>query len=174
MRRARIERRGGQGSEQRHEFWNGIVRPRRVSGMALAALDDERAIKRAAPANLDRVAEHFGARRLADDAMIETLALVISPAQEFFGAIDRRAFLVAGDEKPDRALGQSSSRDKGAGGGGEGGNAAFHVSGAASPHRALCHLPAKGSNRQLAASPTGTTSVWPAKTRKGALVPKRA
>src|SRR4051794_21984657 len=109
--------------------------------MALAALYNERAVERAAPADLDRVAEHFRARWFADDAMIEPLAFVVSPAQEFFGAIDGRAFLVAGDEKTDRALGRSSSRNKSAGGGREGGNPAFHVGGAAPPNRALGERP---------------------------------
>jgi hypothetical protein len=44
--------------------------------MTLAPCDYERAIERAPPANLDRVAEHFRARRFADDAMIEPLAFV--------------------------------------------------------------------------------------------------
>ena len=35
-------------------------------------------------------------------------------------------------------------------------------------------VPAKGSCRQAAASPTGTTSVWPAKQRFGPSVPRRA
>ena len=56
MRGAGIERRGDQGVGEPQEFWNGIVRPLRVSGMALASLDNERGIERAASADLDRVA----------------------------------------------------------------------------------------------------------------------
>ena len=103
MRRAGIEWRGGQGAEQSHELWNRIVRSLGKGGMALAALDNERAVERAAPADLDRVAEPLKARWFADDAMVEVFAFPVSPAQEFFGAIDGRAFLVAGDEKADRA-----------------------------------------------------------------------
>ena len=65
--------------------------------MALAAKGIERGVERAAPSNLDRVAQRFGARRLANNAMVETLALIISPAQELFRAIDRRTFLVGED-----------------------------------------------------------------------------
>src|ERR1019366_3054967 len=140
MRRALVERRGGQGIEQTHEFWKGIVRLLGVGGMTLPSLDDERAIERAAPSNLDRVAERLSARRFADDAMVEALAFVVSPAQELFGAIDRRAFLVAGDEKTDRALVRSMLRGISAGGGGKRGNAPLHVGRAAPPDRAIGHL----------------------------------
>src|SRR5207237_9669655 len=103
--------------------------PLGMGGMALAPRDNERAVERAGPANFYRVPKGLRARWFADDAMIETLAFLVSPAQEFFGAVDRRAFLVAGDEKPNRALGQPSLRNKGAGSGGEGGNPTLHVGG---------------------------------------------
>src|ERR1019366_9893847 len=140
MRRAHVDRRGGQGIEQTHEFWKGIVRFLGVGGMALPSLDDERPVERAAPPNLDRVAERVSACRFADDAMVEALAFFIGPAQKFFRAIDRRAFLVAGDEKTDRALVRSMLRGISAGGGGKGGNASLHVGRAAPPDRAIGHL----------------------------------
>ena len=104
MRSACVERRGDQGGKQPHELWNGIVRLLGIGGMTLAAFGNKRAVERATPADLDHIAKRIAARRLADDAMIEALALLIGPTQELFRAIDGRAFLVAGDEKADRAL----------------------------------------------------------------------
>jgi hypothetical protein len=51
-RRAFVERRGSQGVEQPEEFWNGVIRPFGIGGMALAPRDNERAVERAAPADL--------------------------------------------------------------------------------------------------------------------------
>src|SRR5664279_5176746 len=115
MPRATVERRGGQGGEQRHELWNGIVCPLGIGGMALAALDGKGAIERVAPADLDHVAKCVLARGLADDAMIEALAFLIRPAQKLFRAIDGGAFLIAGDEEANRALVRSMLRDVSAG-----------------------------------------------------------
>ena len=126
--------------EQPHELRDRIVGALGIGDMALAALDDERAIERAAPADLDHVAQSVAARRLADDAMIEALAFFISPAQQLFRAIDGRAFLVAGDKETDRALVRSVPRDISAGGGGKGGDAPLHVGGAAPPDRAIGQL----------------------------------
>ena len=105
--------------------------------MALAALDTERAIERTATADLDHVAKCVLARGLADDAMIEALAFFIRPAQELFRAIDGRAFLVASDEKTNRAFVRSMPGGIGASGGGEGGDSALHVGRAAPPDRAI-------------------------------------
>src|SRR5262249_41658468 len=139
MRGALIKRRGNQGVDQPHEFWNGIICPLRVGGVALAALGNERDIERTAPPNLDRVAKRLAAGRLADDAVIEALALVVSPTQKFFGAIDGQAFFVSGNKKADRAFGVAPRR-KSAGGGGKSRNAPFHIGRAAPPERALGNL----------------------------------
>ena len=54
--------------------------------------------KRAAPADLDHVAERFGIGRLADDRGIPCLALGRRPFEQLCRAVDRRPFLVAGDQ----------------------------------------------------------------------------
>ena len=64
--------------------------------------------------------------------MIEAFALTKRPVDELDGAVDGRAFLVAGQEEADRA-GERSPRDKAQGGGDGGGDAALHVAGAAAP-----------------------------------------
>ena len=68
--------------------------------------------------------------------MVETLALGERPFQELDRAVDRRAFLVAGDEEADRArerpLGDEAQR---CGCGGR--EAAFHVARAAAPELAV-------------------------------------
>ena len=68
--------------------------------------------------------------------MIENLALGARPFQQFDGAVDRRAFFVAGDEKADRAL-EGAARDEAQSGGDRRGDAAFHVAGAAAPDHAV-------------------------------------
>ena len=100
--------------------------------MALAAVDQEPAGQRAAPAVLDRVAQRADGGRLADDAMVETLAFHQRPFEELDGAVDRRAFLVAGDEEADRA-GERLLGDEAQGGGCRRGEAALHVASAAAP-----------------------------------------
>ena len=72
--------------------------------MALLAGDDQMAVERAAAADLDGVAERFDIARLAQDAVIEFLAALGRPLQQLGRAVDRDAFLVAGDQERDRAL----------------------------------------------------------------------
>ena len=107
--------------------------------MALAAVDCEPSIQRAAPAVLDRVAERADACRLADDAMVEKLTPRQRPVEELDRAVDRRAFLVAGDEKAERS-GKRPLGDEAQGGGHSGGDAAFHVARAAAPELAVGDL----------------------------------
>ncbi len=71
--------------------------------------------------------------------MVETLALTKRPVDELDGAVDGRAFLVAGQEEADRA-GERSPRDEAQGGGDRGGDAALHVAGAAAPEFAVGDL----------------------------------
>ena len=143
----------------------------RVGDVALVAVQNEPPGQRTAPAVLDRVAERRDAGRLADDAVIEAFAPGERPIDELDRAVDRRAFLVAGDEEADRAE-KAAPGDEAQSGRHAGGEPALHVAGAASPELARrATSPENGSKRQRDASPGGTTSVWPAKTRFGAPVP---
>ena len=67
--------------------------------MALAAGDDQGAVERAAPADLDGVAETLVAAGLADNAVVECLAARGRPLQQLDRAVDRNTLLVAGDQK---------------------------------------------------------------------------
>src|SRR6516165_1911527 len=98
MLRAGIERRRDQGLDQFHQMRDRVIGALRIGDMALFALRDQRAIQRTAPADLDHIAQMVWVRRLADEAMVETLAALIGPAQKLVGAIDRRAFLIARNE----------------------------------------------------------------------------
>ena len=85
--RARSPRRPGraaaeQRGKHRSERPDRIVGDLRVGDVALAAVDEQPSIERAAPAVLDRVAESAHACRLADDAMIETLTLCQRPVEQ--------------------------------------------------------------------------------------------
>src|SRR5438067_1995848 len=106
--------------------------------MPLDAGHDEHAVERSAPADLDGIAKARGARRLADETMIEPDAALGRPAQQLDGAVDRDAFLISGDEEGNRAARptgcvadviQRSSR--------EAGDGTFHVDCAASEQLAI-------------------------------------
>ena len=100
---AMIERRRQEGGQYRRQRPDRIIRDVGIADVALAAVEDETAGQRAAPAVLDRVAERLDAGRLADDAMVEPLAPGERPVEKLDCAVDRRAFLVAGDKEADRA-----------------------------------------------------------------------
>jgi hypothetical protein len=71
--------------------------------MALAAEGSERAIERAAPADLDHVAQRVAACRLTNNAMIRSLAFSVAQRKGFSVPL-MAGPLVAGDEKTDRAF----------------------------------------------------------------------
>src|SRR6266566_4055801 len=98
-----IERLRHQRAHQRDEPADRIVRKLRGGDMPLPAGHGQRAVERAAPADLEGVAQSGGARRLADEGMIEHDAALGRPAQQLDRAVDRHAFLIAGDEQRNRA-----------------------------------------------------------------------
>ena len=65
-----IERLGLQRGDERHQPANRIVRPLRIGDMTLLARHDQMAIERAAPADLDRIAELLLIARFAQNAMV--------------------------------------------------------------------------------------------------------
>jgi len=86
---------------QRHQPADRIFRPLRIGDVALATGDDQLAVERTAPADLDGVAQFIDVARLAQQAMVEFFAAVGGPGQKLGRAVDRDAFLVAGDQKRD-------------------------------------------------------------------------
>src|SRR3569623_20380 len=101
---ALIERVGIQRADKRRDVRQRIVRAVGISDMALLALDDQRAGQRAAPPDLNEVAERIDVARLAAHAKVELFAALGRPVEQFHGAIDGGAFLVAGDEEGERAF----------------------------------------------------------------------
>ena len=92
------------------------------------------------PAVLDGIAEHFGRRRFADDAVVNLAPARREPVHDLDGAVHRRAFLVRGDEQADGALVLRMRGHEGFGGGDERRDRALHVGGAAAVEHAVAHL----------------------------------
>src|SRR5437899_1937468 len=106
--------------------------------MALHAPDREPAAHAAAPADLDHLPQPLWIGRLADDAGVEFLAAFLEPAQHRLGAVDRGPFLIAGDEKADRAVEPALALCQEArGGSGEGADGPLHVGGPAPDQLAI-------------------------------------
>ena len=103
MRRALVERHGEERIEKAQQPADRVVGEMRIGHVALLAVDGQPAGERAAPADLDHVAEPVRVRRFAEDAMVEALAARLRPIEQLHGAVDGRSFLVAGDEEADGA-----------------------------------------------------------------------
>jgi len=96
--------------------------------VALGALDRDARVHGAAPADLDHIAQSLGIGRLADQAGINHFVIVPHPIEHLDGAVDRRTFLIAGDQHTDGAAEVAAAPfDETPGGRGEGGHRAFHV-----------------------------------------------
>ena len=136
-----IERLRHQRAHQRDEPADRIVRKLRGGDMPLPAGHGQRAVERAAPADLEGVAQSGSARRLADEGMIEHDAALGCPAQQLDRAVDRHAFLIAGDEQRNRAARPAGSGadviDRSSE---EAGDGALHVDRAASEQLAVGDL----------------------------------
>src|SRR5438067_7299635 len=128
---ALVERRLERG-DQRDQAADRIVGALGIGDVTLPPADDQDAVERTAAPGLDGVAEHLDIARLAENAMIERFAALGRPVEQLDRAIDRHAFLIAGDQKRDRAARLAAIRrqmierrlDKT-------GDAAFHVERAA-------------------------------------------
>ncbi len=109
--------------------------------------------------------------------MVEFLAALGRPLQQFYGAVDGDALLVAGDEQRNRASLRPAAmrrqiierrRD-------EAGDAALHVDGATSVQHVFRRRRRQKADATMpSSSPGGTTSVCPANTRLGLSLPMRA
>jgi len=168
--RALVERLGHQGAHQGHKAAHRIVGAFRIGDVALFAADHECAVERTPAADLDGVTDGGGIARLAQHTMVEFLAALGRPLQELDGTVPADALLVAGDEEGDRAFGVPPRVARWS-------SAAAMVTGdpafmstaprpnSVSPRTlSLTTSAANGGWLQLASSPGGTTSVWPAKT----------
>ncbi len=118
---------GGQFGQGRGSEVDRVLRQVRIGDMALHAAYGQLGAEGATTAVLDHVTDQGGARRLADDAPVQTLLARRQALDHGFGAVVRRAFFVAGDQERDLALVIRVVGDKAFGGHGHGGEAAFHV-----------------------------------------------
>src|SRR6185312_3062077 len=82
IRAAGIERLLLQRGDEPHQPADRIVRALRIRDVALRAADDQRAVERAAPPDLDRIAERGLVARLAENAVVEFFAVLRGPLQE--------------------------------------------------------------------------------------------
>ena len=131
---------------QRHQPADRIVGAMWIGDVTLTASDDKRAAERAAPAGLDGVAERLDIARLAEDAVVKSLAAFGRPLQELDRAVDRDALFVAGDQKRNRAMlrpaaigGEIVQRRRN-----KAGDAALHVDGATAVDLVVRQFAGKG------------------------------
>jgi hypothetical protein len=111
---------------------DGVFRQLRIRDVALDAVHGQPSRERSAPADLDGVAQLLLAGGFADDAPVDLLAALAQRFHHFLGAVDRRAFLVAGDQVGDRALVPGVFAHEVFGRGDHGRERALHVGGATS------------------------------------------
>jgi hypothetical protein len=83
---------------------NGIIRQLRVSHVPLLAMHEHAAGERAAPADLDGIAQGLDAGRFADEAVIDLDPVFAKPLHDLDRAMERGTFLVGGDEQADGTL----------------------------------------------------------------------
>ena len=110
----------------------------------------------AAPTDLHHVAEALRARRFADHADIDRLAALGETLQHLHGTVDRRPFLVAGNQEADRAAEIAAATAEESGRGiGEGSNRPLHVGGTTAEQIAARQLSREGTDR-----PGGKIARW--------------
>ena len=96
---ALVERGVHQRAHERDQSAHRIVGAFRIGDVALFAGNDQCAVERAAPADLDGVAERRHVARLAQDAMVESFAALGRPFEQLHRSVHGDAFLVAGDQE---------------------------------------------------------------------------
>ena len=129
----------GEAGDQPGQHRHRIGRPVRIGDMALFAVHRDPGVERAAPPDLDHVAQQMLRGRFADHAGVDDLALCHQGLNHPFGAMQGRALLVAGDQEGQAArhlaFGQKT-RDRGH----PGRDTALHVDGAPTVEDAVLHL----------------------------------
>ena len=91
--------------ERRRGAMDRVVGEMRIGDVTLHALDGQRPGQRAAAAVLDHVPQHVDRRRLADDAVVDALSGRGELLDDARRAVDRRTFLVGGEQQRDRSGG---------------------------------------------------------------------
>ena len=137
-----------QGVDQLHQPAHRIVGELRIGGVALAAIDGDRAGQRAAPADLDHVAERvrdWSARRRSQASHLSPLAAAHSSSLTVpLIAGPSSSPVISSDTEP---FGPPCFVDMARHRGDEAGNAALHVDGAAAIHLAVGDLGGEGRMR---------------------------
>jgi hypothetical protein len=123
---AAVEHPGLQPRQDIDQHRDRIGRAVRIGDVPLGALDRDPAVDAAAAADLDHVAQPRRARGLADDAVVDDLALGGQHFDDLLGAVQRDAFLVAGDQEAQRTV-RIVAGEIGGDGADEGRDAALHV-----------------------------------------------
>jgi hypothetical protein len=108
-----------------------------VGDVALHAVHREPARERAAPADLDRVAERFVAGGLAHHAPVDLLAARLQHLDDAPGSVHGRPFLVAGEQEGEGAAVVGMPGQEALGGRDHGGEPALHVRGPAAVEHAV-------------------------------------
>ena len=103
MCRALVEWSRGQRVEHAHHVVDRIVGQMGIGGVPLDAADDEIPGGAAPSPNLDHVAEGVRVGGLTNEAGIKVFPAFGKPFENLAGAINRRAFFVAGDQQAYRS-----------------------------------------------------------------------
>ncbi len=122
--------------KRRCKSMHRVVGRLRIGDVSLDPVHCETPGQGTTPANLDHVAGDLFARRFADDAPVDPFGALHQYFDHPLRAIDRRTFLVAGNQEGDSALMMRTLGDEGLGGRDHRGQSAFHVRRAAPVERA--------------------------------------
>src|SRR4029077_18557201 len=106
----------GELSERGCEAVHRVFSVLRIGDVALHTVHREPAAERAAAPNLDRGADPLLARGRTDHAPVDALSTLAQGFRHPLGAINRGAFLVARDQKAERAAVLGAGADKRLGG----------------------------------------------------------
>ena len=128
---------GDQFGKRGRQIVNRVARQVRVGDVPLNPLHRELARESAAAAVLDHVAGAFHAGRFAYDAVVEPFAARLEHVADDNGAIDGRAFLVAGEQEGDVEWCVRLRDDEFLHRDNEGGDRRFHVARAAAVELAV-------------------------------------
>ena len=104
MRVAFVPARGDELGERGQGLVDRVARALGIGHVALHAAHRELGAERAAPAHLDHVADAMRARGFADHAPADLFAALAQPVDHAPRAVDRGAFLVAGEQEGDAPL----------------------------------------------------------------------
>ena len=99
-----------EGAQHRQQARDRVAGELRVGDVALDAGESELGVQTAAAADLDHLAEFSRIGRLTHQAVVDDFAVCAHPVQHLDRAIDRDAFLIAGNQQADRARHLAAAR----------------------------------------------------------------